>query len=78
LTIREYNDETIFEMILCYVQNEIKFHYFFEVNRDLRDEFQINLFLFIIMKIMLDVEKNDCRRKCFDLIVDVDVVREDR
>jgi hypothetical protein len=30
------------------------------------------------MKIMLNVEKNDYHRKCFDLIVDINVVRENR
>jgi hypothetical protein len=45
LTIREDDDEAIFEMILRHVQSEIEFYYFFEVDRDLNDRFQISLFL---------------------------------
>ncbi len=45
LTVREDDDETIFEMIFRHVKNEIEFYYFFKVNRDLNDRSQINLFL---------------------------------
>ncbi len=45
LTVREDDDETISEMILRHVQSEIEFYYFFEVDRDLSDRFQISLFL---------------------------------
>ncbi len=44
LTVREDDDETIFEMILRHIQSEIEFYYFFEVNRDFNDRFQISLF----------------------------------
>ncbi len=77
LTIREYDDETIFKMILNYVQSEIKSHYFFEVDLDLRDEFQINLFLVHHYKDHARHWKKDCHRRSLDLIVNVDVVRED-
>jgi hypothetical protein len=76
LTVRENDDETIFEVIFCYVQNEIKFYYFFEVNRDFNDRFQINLFFVHHDKNHARRRRNDYHCKCFDLIVDIDVVRE--
>jgi hypothetical protein len=76
LTVRENDDRTIFEMIFNYVQNEIEFHDFFRVDRDLRDESQINLFLVHHYENHSRHWRNDYHRECFDLIVDVDVIRE--
>jgi hypothetical protein len=76
LKVRENDDRTISEMIFCYVQSEIKSHYLFEIDRDLNDRSQINLFLDYHDKDHVQRRRNDCHRKCFDVIVDVDVVRE--
>ncbi len=76
LTIRKNDNETISEMIFRYVQSEIKFHDFFEVNCDLRERFQINLFLVHHYENHVRHREDDYHCRCVDLIVDVDFIRE--